>query len=36
MFREVTGAAELVARENALLVDWQRTGTGLPPGGLRG
>jgi enoyl-CoA hydratase len=36
MFREISGAAELVARENALLVDWQRTGTGLPRGGLRG
>jgi enoyl-CoA hydratase/carnithine racemase len=36
MFREVTGAAGHVARENELLVEWQRTGAGLPHGGLRG
>jgi hypothetical protein len=36
MFREVTGAAAHVARENELLVAWQRTGGGLPHGGLRG
>jgi enoyl-CoA hydratase len=36
MFREYTGAAEHVAHENALLVEWQRTGAGLPQGGLRG
>jgi hypothetical protein len=36
MFRELTGAAGHVARENELLVEWQRTGAGLPPGGLRG
>ena len=35
MFRELTGAAGHVARENELLVEWQRTGAGLPPGGLR-
>jgi enoyl-CoA hydratase/carnithine racemase len=36
MFRELTGAADHVARENALLVEWQRAGGGLPRGGLRG
>jgi enoyl-CoA hydratase/carnithine racemase len=36
MFRELTSAADHVARENALLVEWQRTGSGLPQGGLRG
>jgi enoyl-CoA hydratase/carnithine racemase len=36
MFRAFTGAAEHVARENELLVEWQRTGAGLPHGGLRG
>jgi enoyl-CoA hydratase/carnithine racemase len=36
MFRELTGAAGHVARENELLVEWQRTGAGLPQGGLRG
>jgi enoyl-CoA hydratase/carnithine racemase len=36
MFREVTGAAGHVAHENELLVEWQRTGAGLPHGGLRG
>lgn len=36
MFRELTGAADHVARENALLVEWARTGAGLPQGGLRG
>ena len=35
MFRELTGAAGHVARENELLVEWQRTGAGLPQGGLR-
>jgi enoyl-CoA hydratase/carnithine racemase len=35
MFRELTGAAGHVARENELLVEWQRTGAGLPHGGLR-
>src|SRR5919198_566483 len=35
MFREMTNAADHVARENALLLEWQRTGTGLPQGGLR-
>ena len=35
MFRELTGAAGHVARENELLVEWQRTGGGLPQGGLR-
>jgi enoyl-CoA hydratase len=36
MFRELTGAGAHVARENELLVQWQRTGAGLPQGGLRG
>lgn len=36
MFRELTGAADHVARENAVLVEWQRTGAGLPQGGLPG
>jgi enoyl-CoA hydratase len=36
MFRELTGAPGHVARENELLVEWQRTGGGLPQGGLRG
>ena len=33
---ERVGAADHVARENALLVEWARTGAGLPQGGLRG
>src|SRR5919197_1777083 len=36
MFRELTNAADHVAHENALLIEWQRTGTGLAQGGLRG
>jgi enoyl-CoA hydratase/carnithine racemase len=36
MFRELTSAADHVAHENALLVEWQRAGGGLPRGGLRG
>ena len=36
MFREFTDAAGHVARENELLVEWQRRGAGLPQGGLRG
>jgi enoyl-CoA hydratase len=36
MFGEFTGAGADVARENELLVEWQRTGAGLPHGGLRG
>ena len=36
MFRAFTGAPEHVARENEQLVEWQRTGAGLPHGGLRG
>jgi enoyl-CoA hydratase/carnithine racemase len=36
MFRKFAGAADHVARENALLVEWARTGAGLPQGGLRG
>ena len=36
MFRELTGAAGHVARENELLVELQRAGAGLPQGGLRG
>ena len=35
MFREVTGAAKHLTAENAALVEWQRTGDGLPRGGLR-
>jgi enoyl-CoA hydratase len=35
MFRAMTNATEHVADENALLIEWQRTGTGLPQGGLR-
>jgi enoyl-CoA hydratase len=35
-FRELTGAPRHVARENELLVAWQRAGAGLPHGGLRG
>ena len=36
LFRDLTGAAKHVAHENMLLVEWQRTGAGLPRGGLRG
>jgi enoyl-CoA hydratase/carnithine racemase len=36
MFRELTGAADHVAHENALLVEWARAGGGLPERGLRG
>jgi hypothetical protein len=36
MFRDFTGAAGHVGAENAALVEWQRTGGGLPRGGLRG
>jgi enoyl-CoA hydratase len=36
MFRSYTDAAAHVEDENARLVDWQRTGAGLPRGGLRG
>jgi enoyl-CoA hydratase/carnithine racemase len=32
LFREVSQAAEHVGRENLALVDWQRTGSGLPQG----
>jgi enoyl-CoA hydratase/carnithine racemase len=32
MFAELGGGAERVARENELLVAWQRTGSGLPRG----
>jgi enoyl-CoA hydratase len=35
MFRELTGAAGHIARENEMLVEWQRAGAGLPQGGLR-
>jgi len=35
MFREITGAAKHLTTENAALIEWQRTGTGLPRGGLR-
>jgi enoyl-CoA hydratase/carnithine racemase len=34
MFGELEGMAARVARENELLVDWQRHGTGLPSGGV--
>jgi enoyl-CoA hydratase/carnithine racemase len=34
-FRELSHTAEHVARENLGLVEWQRTGVGLPQGGLR-
>lgn len=30
MFAELGGGADRVARENEMLVDWQRTGSGLP------
>ncbi len=33
MFAELGQGAERVARENELLVEWQRTGSGLPRGG---
>jgi enoyl-CoA hydratase/carnithine racemase len=33
MFAELGHGPERVARENELLVEWQRTGTGLPRGG---
>jgi hypothetical protein len=36
LFREVTGAEVSLERENAALVEWQRSGAGLPRGGLRG
>ncbi|MEN3280425.1 MAG: hypothetical protein V7607_1565 [Solirubrobacteraceae bacterium] len=35
MFREVTGATKHVIAENAALVEWQRTGEGLPRRGLQ-
>jgi enoyl-CoA hydratase/carnithine racemase len=35
MFRELERMPERVARENELLVDWQRHGAGLPSGGVR-
>jgi enoyl-CoA hydratase len=35
MFREITGAAKHITTENTALIEWQRTGTGLPRGGLR-
>ena len=36
LFRELSGSERRVARENEILVDWQRTGAGLPyrPSGL--
>jgi enoyl-CoA hydratase/carnithine racemase len=34
MFRELESMPARVARENELLVDWQRHGTGLPSGGV--
>jgi enoyl-CoA hydratase/carnithine racemase len=36
LFRELTGTAAFVEHENAGLIEWQRTGDGLPRGGLRG
>jgi len=36
LFRDVTDAAASAERENAALVEWQRSGAGLPRGGLRG
>jgi len=33
LFREAEGTDARVARENAVLVEWQRTGPGLPQGG---
>jgi enoyl-CoA hydratase len=35
MFREVTDSAKHLTAENAALIEWQRTGDGLPRGGLR-
>jgi enoyl-CoA hydratase len=35
MFRDVTGSAKHVTAENAALIEWQRTGDGLPRGGLQ-
>jgi enoyl-CoA hydratase len=35
LFREVTGAAKHLTTENTALIEWQRTGAGLPRGGLR-
>jgi len=32
MFRDFEGTAQRVERENEILVDWQRTGAGLPQG----
>ena len=32
---ELTGAAACVEPENTALIEWQRTGDGLPRGGLR-
>jgi enoyl-CoA hydratase/carnithine racemase len=36
LFRELTGAAGHVARENEVLVEWQRGGGRLPQRGMRG
>jgi enoyl-CoA hydratase len=36
LFRELAGATAAVAHENQALIDWQRSGGGLPRGGLRG
>jgi enoyl-CoA hydratase/carnithine racemase len=35
MFRELEGMPDRIARENELLVDWQRHGAGLPSDGVR-
>jgi enoyl-CoA hydratase len=35
LFRELTGAAAGVEHENAAIIEWQRTGGGVPRGGLR-
>jgi enoyl-CoA hydratase/carnithine racemase len=35
MFRELEALPQRIARENELLIDWQRHGAGLPAGGMR-
>jgi enoyl-CoA hydratase len=35
LFREVTGATNHLTTENTALIEWQRSGAGLPRGGLR-
>lgn len=36
MFRDLEDLAGATARENVILMDWQRYGQGLPQGGMRG